>query len=297
MRARASSPDVRALVELVRLPAALTVPGDSLAGAATAGWPLGRRSWLMPAASACLYWAGMALNDYADRDLDAVERPERPIPSGRVAPPRALGIAGGLTAAGLGLAAAAGGRRALTVAMPLAGAVWTYDLVAKTSALGPVVMAGARGLDVLLGATGDLRAGVAPALTVAAHTVGVTTLSRGEVHGSHRRIAAAVAANTMTIAAATAAPVGGPAHGRGRRARVAAALLGAAYAGTVGRAQLRAAQSPDAATVRSATGSGVRGAIPLQAALTARAGAVPTAVGLVAMGPGARAAAKVVSTT
>lgn len=297
MRARSSSPDVRDLVELVRLPAALTVPGDSLAGAATAGWPLGGRSWLMPAASACLYWAGMALNDYADRDLDAVERPERPIPSGRVAPARALGIAGGLTAAGLGLAAAAGGRRAMAVAVPLAGAVWTYDLVAKTSALGPVVMAGARGLDVLLGATGQLRAGVAPALTVAAHTVGVTTLSRGEVHGSHRRIAAAVAANTMTIAAATAAPVGGPTRGRGRRARVATALLGAAYAATVGRAQLRAAQSPDAATVRSATGSGVRGAIPLQAALTARAGAVPTAVGLVAMGPGARAAARVVSTT
>ena len=29
---------------------------------------------------------GMAANDWADRELDAVERPERPIPSGRVAP-------------------------------------------------------------------------------------------------------------------------------------------------------------------------------------------------------------------
>ena len=77
-----------------------------------------------------LYWAGMAANDWADRRLDAVERPERPIPSGRVAPAAALGLAAGLTAAGLGLAAAAGrppGRCA--VAVPLAAAIWAYDLL------------------------------------------------------------------------------------------------------------------------------------------------------------------------
>ena len=34
--------------------------------------------------------AGMALNDYADREIDAVERPGRPIPSGRVTPEFAL---------------------------------------------------------------------------------------------------------------------------------------------------------------------------------------------------------------
>jgi 4-hydroxybenzoate polyprenyltransferase len=293
------------LVELVRLPAALTVPGDSLAGAAGAGWPLGRRSWLMPAASACLYWAGMALNDYADRDLDAVERPERPIPSGRVTPAQALRLACGLTAAGVGLAGAAGGRRALTVAVPLAGAVWTYDLVAKKTPLGPLVMAGARGLDVLLGATGSLRQGVDPAVTVAAHTVGVTTLSRGEVHGSRRHVAAAVLANTLAVAAATVARRRAVPRVASRVAprvapRVATVLAGAyavTYVATVGGAQLRAARRPDAATVRAATGAGVRGAIPLQAALTARAGAVGTAAGLVATGPVARAAARVVSTT
>jgi hypothetical protein len=289
MTRRRHRPEVPDLVELVRLPAALTVPGDSLAGAASAGWPLGRRSWLMPAASACLYWAGMALNDYADRDLDAVERPERPIPSGRVAPAQALRLACGLTAAGVGLAGAAGGRRALTVVLPLAGAVWTYDLVAKKTRLGPVVMAGARGLDVLLGATGSLRRGVGPAVTVAAHTVGVTTLSRGEVHGSRRQIAAAALANTLAVAAATGA--------RRRAVPRAATVLAAGYAATVGGAQLRATRRPDAATVRAATGAGVRGAIPLQAALTARAGAVGTAAGIVATGPVARAAARVVSTT
>ncbi|RIQ12958.1 UbiA family prenyltransferase, partial [Jiangella rhizosphaerae] len=98
---------LRDVAELVRAPAALTVPGDSLAGAAAAGFPYGARTAVTPLASACLYWAGMALNDYADRDLDRLERPERPIPSGRVKPGEALALAAGLTAAGVGLAALA----------------------------------------------------------------------------------------------------------------------------------------------------------------------------------------------
>jgi 4-hydroxybenzoate polyprenyltransferase len=122
-------PGARSVVELVRAPAALSVPGDSLAGAAAAGWPFQRRSALPAAAAVCLYWAGMALNDYADRDLDRVERPERPIPSGRVSPGFALGLAAGLSLAGIGLAAATG-RSALRVAAPLAATVWLYDLAA-----------------------------------------------------------------------------------------------------------------------------------------------------------------------
>jgi 4-hydroxybenzoate polyprenyltransferase len=84
----------------------------------------------------------MALNDFADRNLDAVERPERPIPSGRVTPRQALAIAGGLTAAGLAVAGA-GGRRALGVAVPLAATVWAYDLALKQTRLGPAAMAAA----------------------------------------------------------------------------------------------------------------------------------------------------------
>ena len=42
------------------------------------------RLTLLCVASACLYLAGMALNDAFDADIDREERPERPIPSGRV---------------------------------------------------------------------------------------------------------------------------------------------------------------------------------------------------------------------
>jgi hypothetical protein len=59
-------PDRRAVLELVRLPAALSVPGDVLLGAAASGALRGRRDWGrsagLVAASTCLYLAGMALN-------------------------------------------------------------------------------------------------------------------------------------------------------------------------------------------------------------------------------------------
>ncbi|MET7622811.1 UbiA family prenyltransferase, partial [Streptomyces sp. NPDC005408] len=107
----------------------------------------------------CLYEAGMALNDWADREVDAVERPHRPIPSGRVSASGAFAAAGALTAMGLGLAALAG-RPALVVATALSGAVWSYDLYFKQTAGGPAAMAAARGLDLVLGA---VATGSAPA--------------------------------------------------------------------------------------------------------------------------------------
>lgn len=292
----------RDVAELVRAPAAFTVPGDGLAGAAAAGFPYGLRTGLIPLSSACLYWAGMALNDYADRDLDRVERPERPIPSGRVRPGQAIALATGLSAAGLGLAAAAGGRPAVRVAVPLAATVWTYDLVAKSTAAGPVVMAAARGLDVLLGAGGRLRSAAWPAFTVAVHTAGVTGLSRGEVHGTSAAAGRLATVATAAATVATTVPRGGWAAtfrppARNLATVGAAAASAGVYAASVGRAQWAAARSPDAATVRRATGTGIRGLIPLQAALTARTGALAVTAGVLAAGPLAKLASKVVSPT
>ncbi|MFE1886870.1 UbiA family prenyltransferase, partial [Streptomyces diastatochromogenes] len=109
----------RAWVELLRLPALFTVPGDALAGAAAVRVRPNRRTALAVGSSLCLYEAGMTLNDWADRAEDAVERPHRPLPSGRVRPGAALAAACALTAAGLALAGRAG-RPALAVAVPLA---------------------------------------------------------------------------------------------------------------------------------------------------------------------------------
>jgi 4-hydroxybenzoate polyprenyltransferase len=291
----------RDLVELVRAPAALTVPGDTLAGATAGGWPGGwpggRRTALLPIASTCLYWAGMALNDYADRDLDRVERPERPIPSGRVSPGLALGVATALTAGGVATAAVAGGAKSAATASVLAALIWGYDLSAKTGPISVAAMAGTRGLDVLMGASPGgvpaLRRALPAAALVTAHTAGVTALSRGEVHGTSSTTARRVAVVSGLVAAASALrPTGAGAFSR-------AVSIGAAalYASQAVRAQAEAVRNPDGPTVRRATGSGIRAIVPLQAAQVAASGRPVLGAALTASLPLGRAAMRRVSPT
>lgn len=282
---------MKAYLQLVRAPAALTVLGDTVAGAAAAGNPLRGRRILLPLSSVSFYWAGMALNDWADRELDAVERPERPIPSGRVSPGQALAVAGGLTAAGLGLARAAGGRDTFRMALPLAAAVWAYDTVLKKTAAGPAAMAACRAFDVLMGAGGVTKKALPSAIAVGGHTYGVTALSRGEVHGATTNTARAVLAGTglTALAAATGA--------RTWRDRLGALAFTGVYANTVGRAQYTAVQNPEAKEVRKATMAGIHGMVPLQAALAARRGSLLGALAVAAALPVAKLLARKVSPT
>lgn len=285
-----------AFVRLVRLPAALTAPGDTLAGAAASGRAFGRHTVLLPLCSTLIYWAGMALNDYADRELDAVERPERPIPCGDVTPAEALAVAIVLTTAGVGIAALAGGRRAIAVALPLAASVWAYDLMFKSTAFGPVAMATTRLLDVLLGA-GLVRTALPAALTVFTHTLATTTLSRDEVHGSTSGVVGTLAvAGTICASVAAAA---GPATplANGWLPRVAGSALATVYLGSVAPAQLRARRTRAAADVRRAVGASVIGTIGLQAALIARSGAVGTGLAVAALLPLGRRLSRRVSAT
>jgi UbiA prenyltransferase family len=295
---------LRPLAELVRAPAALTVPGDIVAGAAAAGWPFGLGSAALAGSSVCLYWAGMALNDYADREVDRTERPGRPIPSGRVSPATALAVAAGLTAGGIGLAGAAGGRRALAVTVPLAATVWAYDLArvpgrsggsvpVKSTWAGPLLMAAARGLDVLAGAgRGRLRPALPAAATVSAHTLAVTMLSRSETSGAQPAAPLAAMGATGLVAAsallAGSRGLSGPRGPAGAWSRLAGAALLAAFAVTCGQAQSAAVQLPSPRRLQRAVGAGILGMIPLQAGLTARAGSMRAALAVAAALPVAR---------
>jgi 4-hydroxybenzoate polyprenyltransferase len=277
------APDLAAIPDLVRLPSVLTAPGDVWLGATLAGNHAGPRpATALAAGSSCLlYLAGMALNDYADREVDAVERPDRPIPSGRVDAGFALALAAALSAGSLALAAAAGPRR-LAVAGPLAATVWAYDLAAKNGAAGPVTMAAARSLDVLLGAgAGRLRPALPGAAVVGAHTLVLSAVSRREVAGAGAGLARAALAATAGVTAAAATLARGRLGPRRRPARawVAAGLLGA-YAATLGRAELDAARDPSPARVQRVVGTGVLGLMPLEAGLLASAGALPAAAAL-----------------
>jgi len=287
-------PAARDVAELVRLPAALTVPGDVWSGAAWAGAPAGSAA-LMPLGSVLLYWSGMALNDWADRDVDAVERPERVIPTGRVPAGTALAVAGALGVAGVAVTAAVGGRRALRVSVPLALLIATYDVVAKDSPAGPLVMASTRGLDVLLGASTAPGAAAAPAAAVAVHTAGVTLLSRGEVHGTGRATGvAALAATATAIGVLVTTTLRSDARTRDRCAAVGFAAL---YGAAVGVPQSRAVTVPDAARARAATGAGIGGLTLLQAGWLAARGRLLPAVAVAGAGPVLRRAARAVSPT
>ena len=293
-----STPTAGDLAELVRLPAVLSVPGDVLVGAAASGrlGSVGRTAGLV-ASSSCLYLAGMALNDYADREVDAVERPGRPIPSGRVSPGFALGLAGALTAAGAGLAVAADGRRALTVVAPLAAAVWGYDLVLKSGPAGVAAMAACRGLDVMMGSgtSGAARA-LPAAAVVTAHIGVVTTVSRQEMTGGDATVAQRALAATAAVAGAAALAGWRARAGRGRAgaspARVAGLGLIGAYAATVGRAHADAIREPTPARLQKAVGAGIMGLMPLEAGLLAGSGSLVPAAGVAALWPLARRAAK-----
>src|SRR5437764_14640874 len=119
------------LLALVRPPNVFTAVADSLAGlvlARRAGPVLGDPGLWCIAASACLYLGGIALNDYFDREVDAVERPERPIPSGTVPPIVAAGLGAALLAAGIAFAGRAG-TPAIMAAAVAALAILVYDAV------------------------------------------------------------------------------------------------------------------------------------------------------------------------
>src|SRR3989442_4407613 len=119
------------VLALVRPPIVFTAVADSAAGlllARRAGPVAGDPGLWCLAASACLYLGGIALNDYFDREVDAVERPERPIPSGAVPPAVAAGLGAALLAAGIALAGLADGS-ATTVAALLALAIVLYYAV------------------------------------------------------------------------------------------------------------------------------------------------------------------------
>jgi 4-hydroxybenzoate polyprenyltransferase len=183
---------LRAYLELLRPANVATALADVLAGFAVAG--LANRAalpWLL-GATACLYAGGVVLNDYFDREIDRVERPERPIPSGRV-PARAAGWLGGILLAAGVLFASGANPTAAIVALAVAALVLFYDAAGKRlAAVASINMGLCRATNLLLG-----MAAVPPvigdcwplALIPLTYIFAVTTISRGEVHGGSNRSA------------------------------------------------------------------------------------------------------------
>lgn len=176
----------RAALVLGRVSNLPTVLSNALAGLTLAG-----AAWTPQALAAAVlslalsYIGGMYLNDAFDAEIDARERPARPIPRGDAA--RGAVFAAGFVLLGAGTAAAfLAGPPAGLAGAALAGAIVLYDAVHKRTALAPVIMGLCRLLAYL---TAALMAGggttpllLAGGLGLFCHVVGLTYAARQEAY-------------------------------------------------------------------------------------------------------------------
>lgn len=190
-----SSLKINHLLRLTRPANLVTAIADVLAGMAIAGYlnlpnaapaPVG---WLC-LSTVGLYGGGVVFNDVFDADLDAIERPERPIPSGQVSRLAATTLGVLLLVIGV-LSAFMVNQMAGFLAVAIAVASLVYDRYGKHhNWLGPVNMGLCRGLNLLLGIS-VLPEQVQPwawlGLVPVAYIAAITAISRGEVHGGNTR--------------------------------------------------------------------------------------------------------------
>lgn len=140
-------------------------------------------------ASVFLYAGGVVFNDVFDAKLDAVERPERAIPSGRVSSKNASWFGAILLLLGIFFAQSIS-LFSGCVALAIAIAVLLYDRFSKHNAiLGPINMGMCRSLNLLLGMSifGWPEAKWMYLLIPLIYIAAVTLISRGEVHGNNRK--------------------------------------------------------------------------------------------------------------
>lgn len=144
-----------------------------------------------------LYGGGVVMNDVFDAKLDSVERPERPIPSGKVSLPSATMFGISLLFLGILLAAIYSFQSGV-IAIGVALLTVIYNRFAKHhTILGPVTMGMCRGGNLILGMSvlpeSIERWGLIALLPIA-YIGAITLISQDEVHGGKRR--------TLYIAAA-----------------------------------------------------------------------------------------------
>ncbi len=177
---------IKNYLELIRLPGMFTAHADIFAGFLIAGAGFDKLNILilLLCSSSCLFSAGMALNDYFDYKIDSVERPSRPIPSGRIPRSWALFLGLGLLAAGAGFAFFAG-IVPFCISIALISVILLYDGVFKNHPLiGPFTMASCRYFNLLLGLSVlPFKGWTLIPLVLWVYIFGVTILSQKEAQG------------------------------------------------------------------------------------------------------------------
>ena len=268
-----------ACFRLVRPANLVTAATDILAGGVIVG--AGERPLAcLVVASVSLYAGGVVLNDYFDRELDAAERPERPLPAGLVSAWVAAGAGAVLLAFGVVLAAYTSSVSGLLATL-IAAAVLLYDTFAKTRSIGPVVMGSCRALNLLLGlsaAPAMLAHMWFLALIPLIYIAAITTLSRGEVHGGSKKTA------RFALVLFAAVIVGLTVEGGGSTLHLLRLLpFAALLVVRVGAPLWQAYLLPSAGRVRSAVHAGIVSLIVLDAALAAPYSGVITGAAILSL--------------
>lgn len=181
---------LKAYLTLFRPANVVTALADILAGMAIVGfvWKDNTPIFLL-LSTIGLYGGGVVLNDYFDTKIDIKERPERPIPSGKVTKNSALVFGIFLLGMGLGFAFLYQIKSGW-IAFAIIVLILTYNRYAKHhSILGPIVMGMCRGGNLILGmslvskiTTFEISLSLLPICYIAA----ITMVSRGEVHGGKK---------------------------------------------------------------------------------------------------------------
>ena len=180
-----------AYLQLMRPANITTAWADILLGyaaAGTVGLNLATLGWLILATTG-LYGGGVVFNDVCDATLDAVERPERPIPSGRASLPGAIALGTILLTVGI-VAAAMVSSLSAVLALAIAITALLYDKWGKHQTfLGPVNMGMCRGGNLLLGVSavsGAISDRWYLALIPIIYIAAITAISQGEVYGGKK---------------------------------------------------------------------------------------------------------------
>ncbi|MGW8257599.1 MAG: UbiA family prenyltransferase, partial [Thermoguttaceae bacterium] len=161
---------------------------------------------LLLIASASICVAGVVLNDVYDLQIDSGQRPQRPLPSGRIGVGAAQRFAWVLLFVGVASALATsfliGKIGPGLVAGVLVLCVWLYDAGLKTTWFGPLLMGACRMLNVLFGMSVAQASFAAEHWAVASgvglYVVGVTCFARGETEGG-KRIALTLSSLVMLL--------------------------------------------------------------------------------------------------
>ena len=277
--------NVRNFAQLMRLPAMFTVFSNIIAAYWIASYYWADASFSLSSielppflltvlSSLCLYHGGMVLNDCFDLDVDRKERPDRPLPAGRIAITHAWLFGWVLLFSGVLFALFVSVQTTL-IAVVLALAIIAYDGGPRQGWKAAINMGLCRYLNWLLALSAvslDWQLAVIP-IPLLLYIVALSRISQEEAEAADRKVL--VGAGLMILLAVTVwitAFINGIFQGV---FAIIALLLGVVF---LGRAFFRVYQSFSPATLQAVVGLLVLGVIPLDALLLASTGHVIAAL-------------------